>query len=487
MDKSAGTRNKKTVMLQGVNLIDGLTNSFREDVTILVENGIITNIGSKNDVQIPSEAQVLELSGKTVIPGLIDAHLHLSQSGVDDFAKPFAEKMNTKLKRNAYLTLKSGVTTVRNMPGGAGNILLQFREEVKLGREVGPRILASGPALSPPYGYFSLKRFFPPNPLVTSILSKIFGADGLSIDVDTEEEASTVVKKLKQDGVDFIKTVTTGAYIAFIEKDEEFKNDLLKKGIKIHKYQASMKAEVLKKIVEEAHNQGLKVAAHTVSWPEDFKEGVTAGVDSIEHTPLGLIDDETFDLMNKKNTYWVPTAYTFYNWSNFIENPEQYETEEMKELIPEPYHSLGKKSLEKMRKGIESGEDILWSRFYKEVKPFKETYFPTNFKNAMERGVKIVAAVDAGASGAGYVPHGQLYKELELFVEHGMSEFEAIQTATKNPAELLGIEKELGTIEEGKIGDFVILDNNPLTDISSLRKVNSVIKDGVIVYSKNLP
>ncbi|MCW3491703.1 amidohydrolase family protein [Dethiobacter alkaliphilus] len=478
--KSAGV-----LVLKGAKVVDGLSDSLKDGVTITVEDGIITGIGKEDELTIPPGANVLNLSGKTVMPGLIDSHLHLSQSGVDDFVKPYAEKMEAKLKRNAYLTLKSGVTTVRNMPGGTGKAIYKFREKVKQEKVLGPRILASGPALAPSYGYFSLKRFFPPNPFVMSLLSRIFGAHGLAIDVDSQEKARETVKELKKEGADFIKTVTPGAHMPFVEKDEKLKEELQKKGMKLETIEASMQPEVLEAIVEEAHNEGLKVAAHTICWPKGFKEAVTAGVDSVEHTPLGVIDDETFDLMKSKNIYWTPTAYCYYNWSDFIDNPEQYDNEEIRELIPEPFHAIGKKSLEQVREGIKSGEDLIWGNFYAEMKPFKESYFPKNFKNAVEKGVKIVAGVDAGASGAGYVPHGQLSKELELFVEHGMSEFEAIKTATINAAELLGLEKELGSIEIGKTADFVVLESSPLEDISNLNNINCVIKGGILAYQKD--
>jgi len=297
------------LVLKGINLIDGLNDKIKADTTIIVQDGIITDIGKESETFIPQQAKVLDLFGKTVIAGLIDSHLHLSQSGVDDFVRPYAERMNTKLRRNAYITLKSGVTTVRNMPGGVANCVLKFREKVKQSKVLGPRILASGPALAPSYGYFSLKRFFPSNSVIMFILSRIFGAHGLAIDVDSQEEARQAVKKLKKHGVDFIKTVTPGAYIPFVEKDKEFKDELLKKGLKLEMLEASMKPEVLRTIVEEAHKEGLKVAAHTICWPEDVKEAVKEGVDSIEHTPLGLMDDETFELMKSKNIYWVPTAY----------------------------------------------------------------------------------------------------------------------------------------------------------------------------------
>ena len=300
-----------------------------------------------------------------------------------------------------------------------------------------PRILISGPALSAPYGYFSIRMFIPLNKVLTIIFSYIFGANGLSIDVDSKEEARKSVFKLKKKGVDFIKTVSTGAFVGFTEKDNNLKEELIRLGMKKEIIEAGMKKEILEAIVEEAHNAGLKVAVHNICWTEGFKDTVRAGADSIEHTPLGLLDDETFDMMKEKNIYWVPTAYIFYNWSNFIDHPDEYEKMEIKELIPEPFYTLGKKTLDKTREGMMQGKNPVMKRFYDEITNFKEEYFPVNLRRAMEKNVKIVAGVDGGASGTGYVPHGQLYKELELFVANGMSEFEAIQTATVNAAELL--------------------------------------------------
>ena len=289
----------KTLVLLGVDLIDGLRDEVKAGMTVVVKDGVISAIGNKDELSIPQGAKVLDLTGKTIIPGLIDAHLHLAQSGVDDFTKPYAEKMTTKLKRNSYLTLKSGVTTVRNMPGGSGFSITKFRDKVNSGEIPGPRILASGPALAPSYGYFSLKRFFPPNPLLTSILSRIFGAHGLSIDVDTPEQAVEAVRKLKDIGVDFIKTVTPGAYIPFAERDPDYKEQLVKKGLSQQTIEASMKPEVLQAIVKEAHKQGLGVAAHSICWLDGFKEAVRAGVNSLEHTPLELIDDDSHCTVNR--------------------------------------------------------------------------------------------------------------------------------------------------------------------------------------------
>lgn len=451
---------------------------------MIVKAGRIINIGKRDEVQIPEQATIYEISGKTLIPGMINAHLHLTQSGVEDFMKPFAESMLTKLKRNAGITLRSGVTTVRNMPGGGGNTIYKFKEMVEQGKVSGPRIFTSGPALSAPFGYFSLRMFIPLNKLLRSIVSHIFGANGLSIDVNSDDEVKNGIKKLKENRVDFIKTVSPGGY-PFVDRDEHMRKEIEKMGMKKEIMEACMKPEILESIVEKAHKEGLKVSVHNVCYENGFKAAVMAGADSIEHTPLGILDDETLDYMKEKDITWVPTAYTFLHWANLMDHPEVYETKEMIELIPEPFHSLGRKALDQAREGIKQGTNPIWKKFYDEITTrYVEEYLPKNLQNAMDRGIRIVAGDDGGAPGAGYIPHGQLYKELETLVQYGMSEFEAIQAATIHAAVLLGMDKELGSIEVGKLGDLVVLDGNPLEKISNLGKVNKVIQEGVIVYQR---
>lgn len=487
LDKNMQTgidRNYRVLVITGANVVDVLNRKIHEDNTIICRDGKISEIGLSSSISIPKDAKVVKLTGQYIIPGLIDAHVHLAHPGVDDYGRLSTESITSKYKRNSYLTLKSGVTTIRNMPGSFGYSIMKFRDKVSNGIYVGPRIFASGPALAVPYGYFSLKRFIPVPSFFLSILSIIFGAHGLSIDIDSSQDVPKAIEKLKKAGVDFIKTTTPGAYMSLIEDDPESREFYIKQKVNPQLLDASMKPEVLKTIVKCAHDKGLKVSAHSVCLPEGIKQAVEAGVDSIEHTPLGLMDDETFTLMTKNDVYWVPTAFCFLNWANLIDNPELFDQEEIKKSIPEPYHSIGKKALHKQKEAIQSGADPNWVKFYAEMSNYKQSYFPVNFKNAIKNGVKIVAGVDAGMGGAGYVPHGFLYKELELFVNYGMDEFEAIRTATINAAELLGVVDELGSIEPGKYADLVILRSNPIKDISNIRQIDQVIKDGKIVYSE---
>ncbi len=477
-------RESEVLALTGVNIVDVLNKTVHEDSTIICREGKISEIASSLTVSVPENATIKNLTGRYVIPGLIDAHVHLAHPGVDDYGRFSTESIKKKYLRHSYLTLKSGVTTIRNMPGSCGYRILKFRDQVNQGKYNGPRIFASGPALAAPYGYFSLKRFIPAPSALIPIISVIFGAQGLSIDVDSPQEVPGIIKKLKIAGVDFIKTTTPGNSISLMGDNPESREYYIKNKVNPRLLDASMKPEVLEAIVKYAHEEGLKVSAHSVCLPADIKLAVEAGVDSIEHTPLGLLDDETFKIMNEKGVYWVPTGYCFYHWVDLIDNPELFDSEEVKEAIPEPYHSLGKKALEKAREAIKAEIDPTWTSFYKEMPNFKCRYFPINLENAINNGVKIVAGVDAGMGGAGYVPHGFLYKELELFVEHGMDEYEALRTATINAAELLAAEDEIGSIDCGKYADLVILKENPLENISNIRQIELVIKDGKTVYEK---
>lgn len=477
--------NNKVLAITGVNVVNPLQRKIYENQTIVCSNGKIISIGSFGLIPIPNNAKILNLSGQYIIPGLIDTHVHLAHPGVDDYGRISFESMKSKYKRHFYLTLKSGVTTVRNMPGSFGYGIMKIRDKVNKGEILGPRIFASGPALTVPYGYFSVKRFIPAPPMLLKILSLIFGAHGLSIDINNIHDVSEVIKKLKHTGVDFIKTITPGTELSIANDDPQSREYYIKRKVNPKLLDSSMKPEILQEIVKHAHKEGLKVSAHSICLPDGFKQAIQAGIDSIEHTPFGLLDDETFTLMNEKNIYWIPTAFAFKNCADLINNPELFNNEEIKKAIPEPYYSIGKKALQEKQRTINSGEDPIWSGFYAEMSNYKQSYFPVNLAKAMKKGVKIVAGTDAGMGGAGYVPHGFLYKELEMFANNGMDEFEAIKTATINAAELLGMDKEIGSIELGKIADLVIIRANPIENISNINQIEYVIKSGEIVYCEN--
>ena len=471
-------KNTNVLVITGVNIVDVLKKNVHENNTIICVDGRIKSISPVDSANMPENAEILNLPGRYILPGLIDAHVHLALSSVDDMGKITTESMTKRYLRNSLLTIQSGVTTVRNMPGRFGSSIFKFREKVNAGKYIGPRILASGQALVPSYGYFSIKGYIPAPAIIRKILSIIFGAHGLSIDVDAPEEVRKAVSKLKNAGVDFIKTTTPGSAFDIMPEIRES----LRGKVDPRILDAGMKPEVLEAIVKCAHNEGLKVAAHTMALPEHIKQGVNAGLDSIEHTPFGIVDAETWEQMREAGVCWVPTGFIFINVARLIKNPDLFNSCEYKKAVPEPYHSIGLGVLKKKRQAIQSGADPIWAKLYNEIAPrYEEEYFPVNFENAIKAGVKIIAGTDAGAGGAGWFPHGFFYKEIELFAKHGMNMYDVIQTATINAAELLGVADELGSIDNGKFADFVILNENPLNDISTMLRITHVIKNGIFI------
>lgn len=156
LDKNMQTgidRNYRVLVITGANVVDVLNRKIHEDNTIICRDGKISEIGLSSSISIPKDAKVVKLTGQYIIPGLIDSHVHLAHPGVDDYGRLSTESITSKYKRNSYLTLKSGVTTIRNMPGSFGYSIMKFRDKVNNGIYVGPRIFASGPALAVPYGY----------------------------------------------------------------------------------------------------------------------------------------------------------------------------------------------------------------------------------------------------------------------------------------------------------------------------------------------
>lgn len=222
-------KNSQVLVLAGANIVDVVNREIHENSTLICSNGRISDFGPAKSLPIPDNAEVMNLEGRFIIPGLIDAHVHLAHPGVDDYGRISSESISKKYQRHSYLTLKSGVTTIRNMPGSFGYSILKFRDQVNKGKYIGPRIFASGPALAASYGYFSIKRFIPVPSIIRSILGVIFGAHGLSIDVDSPHEVQKVIRKLKKAGVDFIKTTTPGRYLSLIEDDPQSRDFYIKR------------------------------------------------------------------------------------------------------------------------------------------------------------------------------------------------------------------------------------------------------------------
>lgn len=396
------------------NIIDGTGEKPFKGI-ILIEDKKITKIWKKPEVKIPEDAKTIELENGTILPGLIDCHVHLTGSRTIDFMKASLEPIAVKAARlvsDLSKLIDAGFTTIRDV-GGLGIYMKRVIEE---GEIKGPRILAAGKLLSQTGGHGDMHSL----PLEWA---KEMDFTRLC---DGAAECIKAVREQFREGADFIKICTTGGVLS--------QRDL--------PTSSQFNLDEIKAMVEEAKSVGSYVAAHAEG-TEGIKNALKAGVRTIEHGDL--IDDEGIKMMAENGAYLIPT----------LSIKEQISSRGEKYGVPE----WGIRKLRMLQKL--HGDYI---------------------RKAKIAGVKIAVGTDF--SSKPLFPLGENAMELELLVkQEGFTPMEAIVAATKTSAEAIMMDDKIGTLEEGKYADLIVVKGNPLEDITILRKIENiklVIKEGKI-------
>jgi imidazolonepropionase-like amidohydrolase len=263
----AGSDRPERIALRSARMIDVEEGSVIQDAVVLVEGLRIVAAGTREQVSIPEGVRLLDLGTCWLVPGLVDAHVHLAwgaaaDAGGNDAPPPGAAE--------ALATLRAGFTTVRNL-GSTGFADVLLREAIDAGEVPGPRMLVAGPGLGAPGG----------------TCAGVFAGEGV---VRSAEEARAKVRELAEAGVDWIKFCAGGGVLA-TPADQDA---------------CELSPETMRAIVEEAHALSLRVAAHAQG-PRAIATAVQAGVDSIEHG--ALLDDPAARAMKERGTVLVPTLY----------------------------------------------------------------------------------------------------------------------------------------------------------------------------------
>jgi len=457
------------VVVKAGKLLDVRKGAYIEGAAIWIEGDRIKEVGTLAEVQshAPKNAQLIDLSHATVLPGLIDCHTHLMARFADDMPNDYILGLATKSQAfralegaaDARVTLLAGFTTVRDVENeGSGYADVALRDAIVQALVEGPRmeVATRGIAAVGQYNPFGVSPDLTDFPTGAQMVSGV-------------EDARRAVREQIGHGADLIKVYADWSH-------------------------PTLTVEEMRVIVEEAHKQGLPIVGH-VPDKVRIREVVEAGQKSIEHL-MGIFEgcsteedrfikgegslklllttqdrqrcDSLIKLLAQNQTWQVPTL-AWQRGGTFLDQRD-LKHDPLDKYVPAYWR------------------DVTWRRFSDEMMPdllrdpltLRQEYFAENLQmvGAMHRaGVPFMAGTDT-APGIYIMPGFSLHDELANFVEAGFTPMESLQTATSNPARFLGMEANLGSVEIGKVADMVLLSANPLEDIRNTRKISMVIANG---------
>jgi imidazolonepropionase-like amidohydrolase len=416
----------KRVALVGGMLITGREEQPIHHAAIVIEGNRIVAVGPREQVKIPPDATVINTSNKTMLPGLIDTHVHLVIVGHGDYPRYFKwldeHQKDYPLSRildiSAKQLIMAGVTSAVDLGAPLPDII-DVRERIKKGTVPGPRMYVSGPWLTRHVAIFP---------------------DNYQHNVTSPEDAAAYVDKLADAGVDVIKA------------------------------HAGLTREDYFAIVKEAHKRNLKVHAHIYD-EESVRNAFDAGVDVLQHVGSAGLPEYSQQLqydIARSGRPVVPTVYhRAWLYPDTLAFPERLDDPEFKEELGEPLYS----------EMMDSFKNFSSLSYFQRVD--REEFFgDKSIKQWIDGGNVVGMGTDNGTPANFH--KDALWREMKVFVDHGMSPMRAIIDATRvNAYNIIG-NRNIGTIEPGKLADIIAVDGDPLADISVLGRVDVVVKDGVV-------
>ena len=403
----------KTVYIHGI-LLDGSENMEPQTgMAVITEGEKIIAIEPQQSAY--EGAQVVDLKGQYIMPGLINLHVHLPANGKPKKKQSDPKKLVKLMTSNNFLRkimlkmcegyaktqLMSGVTTIRTV-GGVEDVDTKIRDAVLAGKIDGPRILAGNMAISVPGGHM---------------------AGSLAYEATSPEQARSFVRQIAKDKPDLIKLMITGGVLDAKVKGEPG--------------ELKMSPEIVKAACEEAHALGLQVAAHVES-PQGVQVALENGVDTIEHGAKPSA--EIIQLFKDRKACQVAT------------------------LSPALPYALFDRAVSHVSEMEQYNGKVVFDGIVECA------------KECLANGIPVGLGTDTGCP---YITHYDMWREVNYFHKFcGVSNAFALYTATKRNAELVGIGDQTGSIEVGKFADFIVTEKNPLEDLTALRKVSMVVARG---------
>ena len=416
------------VLYEGARLIIGDESAAIESGAFLVQNGRFAAVGQKGSVRAPSGATRIDLTGKTVMPTMNNAHIHIGYEGYTSWSAANHTPQNVldHLQREAFYGVGAAMT-MGDQPADFG---IKFQQDQLAGKFPPASRFLFAAGMAPPGGG-------PDSLLITGTtpLHAVY-------EVSTAEQARADVRKLAARKINQIKF--------WVDNRDNTRGSMKK-----------MPPEVYTPLIEEAHKHGILVHAHATNL-QDQKGVVKAGVDVLVHTVANeKIDDELVALLKEKKPYWAPVM-GLGDVAELCEDNNQF----VEQVLPDSVIA-----------DVKAGKTWLKSNpCSAAVNAQREETLKDNFSRMIAAGARIVLSTDAGVSAKysfGFAEH----HEIGMYVRYGMSPAQAIMVSTSRPTEVLRI-NDTGTLVKGKRADFIVLNANPLENIRNTRKIDSVYLNG---------
>jgi imidazolonepropionase-like amidohydrolase len=443
----AGAESPSPLVLQGATIIDGTGADPLHNGTVIIEGGRITSIGPASNVHPPRGARIVDVTGKYIIPGLMDANVHFDFGLTPEYLFGYDNRYDELVLEGAQIELKNGVTTVFDT-WGPREPLVKVRNAITAGQLVGSRMYIAGNIIG--MGGPTSTDFLAP---IRGVISKVdadridaIWEQGVGADLlwRTPAQVREAVRKYIQTGqIDFIK------YLASGHQEMQF---------------IAFSPDAQKVIVEEAHRAGMTAQAHSTS-PESLKLEIDAGADLLQHCDVsGLepIPDETIKLIVDRHLPCAALVVTdkYLAWS------EAHAQGVMK--------AITKVKDDNDRKLIAAGAVLLLTTDGGLMGPKAESN-------------PLMAASLAGVQERPNELGDAHVLWLKAVIQRGMTPMNALLAATRNIAQAYGKAQDLGTLERGKRADLVVLEADPLADPSNYQRIVDVYKDGNRVNRDALP
>lgn len=421
MSTTPSTPAAEATVILGATLVDGTGHEPISNAAILIENERIRAVGPRATVRVPQGATVIEAEGMTLLPGLIDCHVHLAMRAGMGIADRVMTPPSLNLLYavpNSRATLEAGITTVRDAGGTPAGVKMA----VERGLFPGPRMLVAVTILSQSGGHADGYM-----PCCVDLRLAHF-PDVPHTVVDGVDEMRKRVREILRAGADWIKLCTSGGVLSTADDPAS----------------PQFTIEEISTAVYEAATHFKRAMAHAQS-TVGIKNALKAGIASIEH---GIwLDDEAIDLMKAQGVYLVPTL-----------------------AAPRDVIALA-----------EAKPGTLPDVVVNKARAVSADH-SASIRKAIQAGVKIAMGTDSGVG-----PHGRNARELGLMVEHGMTPLQSIVASTSQAAKLLHLDNELGTLEEGKLADVLLVEGDLLANITAVEdqsKLALVMKGGQVVKHK---